>query len=161
MNEIDLRLLRRAIELARKARRRGNHPFGAVLGDGAGNCLLEAENTVATGQDIAGHAELNLVRAAARLFPPERLAQCTLYASTEPCPMCAGAIFWSSIGRVCFALSEEKLYLVIGSTPHKLLLACREVFSRGARAVQVVGPALEDEARSVHEGFWTKAAGAS
>ena len=65
MNESDLRLLRAAIEVACNAREHGNHPFGAVLADSAGNCLLQAENTVMTDGDVAGHAELNLVRAAA------------------------------------------------------------------------------------------------
>jgi tRNA(Arg) A34 adenosine deaminase TadA len=155
MNEADTLLLRVAIELAGKAREHGNHPFGAVLADKKGNILLQAENTVMTGGDFSGHAELNLARAAAKKFPPERLAECTLYASTEPCPMCAGAIFWANLGRVVYALSEEGLYAVIGETPHKLLLSCREVFAGGARTVEVVGPALEGEARRVHEGFWT------
>lgn len=159
MTKVDTLLLRAAIELAGKARERGNHPFGAVLADGEGNILLQAENTVITGGDFSGHAELNLARAAAKKFPPERLAQCTLYASTEPCPMCAGAIFWANLGRVVYALSEEELYTLTGDTPHKLLLSCRGVFAGGGRAVEVVGPALEGEARKVHEGFWTKAAG--
>ena len=48
MNDIDLRLLRQAIDVARRAREHGNHPFGAVLADEQGNVLLEAENTVNT-----------------------------------------------------------------------------------------------------------------
>jgi tRNA(Arg) A34 adenosine deaminase TadA len=160
MTKADTLLLRAAIELARTAREHGNHPFGAVLADAEGNLLLQAENTVITGGDFAEHAELNLARAAARQYPPGRLARCTLYASTEPCPMCAGAIFWANIGRVVYALSEEGLYALTGDTPHKLLLSCRQVFAGGARAVEVVGPALEEEALGVHEGFWTKAEGA-
>jgi tRNA(Arg) A34 adenosine deaminase TadA len=69
--------------------------------------------------------------------------------------MCAGAIFWANIRRVVYGLSEEGLYALTG-TEHEevLLLPCREVFERGHKDITVVGPLLEDEARTVHEGFW-------
>jgi len=154
MNDIDLQFLRQAIDVARRARVNGNHPFGALLADEQGNVLLEAENTVITESDCTGHAELNLMRLASRQYTFDELSRCTLYTSTEPCPMCSGSIFWGGVGRVVYALSEEGLYSMTGDSPHKLLLACREVFARGGRLIEVLGPALEEEARSVHEGFW-------
>ena len=66
MSETDLEHLRTSIELAWKARERGNHPFGAVLANAEGLRLLIAENTVSTERDVTGHAELNLVRLATR-----------------------------------------------------------------------------------------------
>ncbi len=154
MRPFDLPLLRRAIALAASARQHGNHPFGALLADENGQILLEAENTVITENDATGHAETNLVRLASRQFSPESLAKYTLYTSTEPCPMCSGAIFWSRIGRVVYALSEEQLYAMTGDSPESLKLPCREVFARGGRSVEVLGPLLEAEAVRVHEGFW-------
>lgn len=154
MRPFDLPLLRRAIALAASARQHGNHPFGALLADENGQILLEAENTVITENDATGHAETNLVRLASRQFSPESLAKYTLYTSTEPCPMCSGAIFWSRIGRVVYALSEERLYAMTGDSPESLKLPCREVFARGGRSVEVLGPLLEAEAAQVHEGFW-------
>lgn len=154
MNDLDLNLLRQAINVARRARENGNHPFGALLADKQGRVLLEAENTVNTARDCTGHAELNLMRAASQSFEPDVLAYCTLYTSTEPCPMCSGAIFWGGVGRVVYALSEEGLYALMGNSPHKLLLSCRNVFARGGRPIEVFGPALEEEARSVQAGFW-------
>jgi tRNA(Arg) A34 adenosine deaminase TadA len=154
MLETDLRLLRAAISIAREARDHGNHPFGALLADEQGNILLRAENTVVTARDCTGHAETNLIREATKAYAPQELAHCTLYASTEPCPMCAGAIFWGNVPRVVYALSEEGLYDLTGDTPDRLLLSCREVFARGGRSVEVIGPALEEEAQKVHEGFW-------
>ena len=68
--------------------------------------------------------------------------------------MCSGSIFWGGVGRVVYALSEEGLYGMTGDSPHKLLLSCREVFARGGRPIEVLGPALEEEARQVHMGFW-------
>lgn len=154
LTDIDQRHLRSAIAIAGRARGHGNHPFGALLVDADGRVLLEAENTVVTGRDPTGHAETNLVRLAAGRFGPEALAGCTLYTSTEPCPMCAGAIYWAGIGRVVYALSEDGLYALIGVHGDALPLPCREVFARGRHNVEVLGPTLEAEARTVHVGFW-------
>lgn len=154
MRPFDLPILRHAIALAASARQHGNHPFGALLADENGQVLLEAENTVVTENDSTGHAETNLVRLASRRFPTELLAKYTLYTSTEPCPMCSGAIFWSGIGRVIYALSEERLYAMAGDSPESLKMPCREVFARGGRLVEVLGPLLEEEAALVHDGFW-------
>jgi len=156
MNNADLGHLRTAIRVAQAAREHGNHPFGAILTDENGQVLLEAENTVVTGRDCTGHAETNLMRLASQKFPPEKLALCTLYTSTEPCAMCAAAMHWGNVRRVVYALSEVALYEITGPSPEHLLLPCREVFAHSQRRVQVEGPALEldSEARAVHEGFW-------
>jgi tRNA(Arg) A34 adenosine deaminase TadA len=153
---IDERHLFGAIDLARRSREQGNHPFGSLLVDPEGGCLLEAENTVVTGRDRTGHAELNLVRTASHQFEFEFLHACTLYASTEPCAMCAGAIYWSGIGRVVYGLSSEMLAAIVNDLEgdSKLALACREVFARGGRNVDVSGPNLTEQATAVHEGFW-------
>jgi len=148
------KLLRRAIEIAASARAHGNHPFGALLADAQGNILLEAENTVNTARDCTGHAETNLMRLASQKYSAEELKDCALYTSTEPCPMCAGAIFWGDVRHVVYALSEDGLYEITGKTPYELALPCREVFARGTHPVKVVGPLLEEEARQAHLGFW-------
>jgi len=152
----DMVHLRAAIAAAASARARGNHPFGAVLVNPQGQQLFAAENTVVTEHDVTGHAESNLVRMAAKQMNAEDLADCTLYTSTEPCPMCAGAIYWAGIGRVVYACSEEQLLALTAHNPDadSLMLSCREVFAHGRRTVAVRGPLLEDEARVVHEGFW-------
>jgi len=157
LNEIDIQHLRTAISVAWQAREHGNHPFGALLVDENDQVLLRAENTVVTGSDCTGHAETNLMRLATRQFSLDRLAKCTLYTSTEPCAMCAGAIHWGNVRRVVFALSETDLYALIGPSPENLILPCRDVFAHSGRHVEVDGPALplEVEARAVHEGFWS------
>ena len=90
ITEADLTHLRRAIALARIARECGNAPFGATLVNRDGVTLLEAQNTRVTDRDCTAHAEANLLREATRRFEPDMLVQCTVYASTEPCAMCAG-----------------------------------------------------------------------
>ncbi len=151
------RLLRAAIDAAASARANGNHPFGAVLVDGRGEIVLTGENTVVTDRDVAGHAELNLLRDAVRRFERDELATMTMYASTEPCPMCTGAVFWSGLGGVVFALGEVRFYELFESLPEPgdiLLLHAADVLGHGSRPVSVDGPHLEDEAIRVHDGFW-------
>jgi tRNA(Arg) A34 adenosine deaminase TadA len=148
--------LRQAIALARRARDEGNHPFGALLTSAGGELLLAAGNTVTTSRDVTGHAEINLVRLASPIFEEDTLATCTLYSSTEPCAMCAGAIYWSGIGRVVYALSEQDLYRLTGSDPENptMRLGVRAVLGAGQREVAVEGPFGIREAIEVHEGFW-------
>jgi tRNA(Arg) A34 adenosine deaminase TadA len=156
LNDRDQRLLRLAIAVSARSRGRGNHPFGAVLADADGEVLLEAENTVATTGDVTGHAETNLIRTASSTLPLEVLARATVYSSTEPCAMCAGAIYWSGVGRVVYAMAEGDLLALTGDHPANptLDLGCRLVLGSGQRSIEVVGPALAGEALAVHEGFW-------
>ncbi len=155
MNENDERLLRAAFDVARKSRQEGNHPFGALLVDEHGNILLEAGNlTVSTG-DCTAHAETTLMKLASMQYESQFLAKCTVYTSTEPCPMCSGAIFWANVRRVVYGLSEEGLYSMVSPDfEDVLLLHCREVFANGKKPVEVIGPLLEEEAREIHAGFW-------
>jgi tRNA(Arg) A34 adenosine deaminase TadA len=157
VQEQDLRFLRLAIALAGEARRDGRHPFGAVIVNERGEIVVEARNNAVLPKgDPTQHAELVACREVSRLLPEAELARCTLYTSTEPCAMCAGAIYWTGIGRVVFALPEQGLMRYTGSHEANptLDLPCREVFARGQRRIEVVGPLLEDEAGKVHEGFW-------
>lgn len=155
IEQADAEWLRKSFSVAAQARENGNHPFGAVLVGPKFELLLEAENTVITGNDLTEHAEINLVRMALSEYDPRSLALCTLYASTEPCPMCAGAIFWSGIGRVVYGVSERGLYRLVGEEAEEVLqIPCREVLAHGGRMVEVVGPLLEEEGLRVHEGFW-------
>ena len=158
MTEDMERHLRAAIELARRSREKGNHPFGAVLVDQDGNVVLEAENTVHAGDhaDVTGHAETNLIKEATVRFDRDFLARCTIYTSTEPCAMCAGAIYWGNVRRVVYGLSEEGIRAISDGNPDNFQIAirAREIFERGEHEVDVSGPHLVDEARAVHDGFW-------
>lgn len=155
MKDDDLKFMRMAIEVAGKSRADGNHPFGAILVDENGKVLLKAENNVVSGKDPTGHAELNLIRRASLQFDSEFLARCTIYTSTEPCPMCAGGIFWANIRRVVYGLSEENLYeLTSNDSEDVLLLPCRELYAKGKKHIEVIGPLLEQEAIEVHRNFW-------
>jgi len=151
------RFLRRSIEIARRSRANGNHPFGALLVGPDGEILMEAENDASSG-DRTGHAERVLMTRASTKYDADFLARCTLYANAEPCAMCAGSAYWTGVGRVVYALSEKALKTLIGPHPENLTmdLPCRIVLGAGQRPVEVIGPLLEAEARSVHDGFWTR-----
>ncbi|WP_346897629.1 nucleoside deaminase [uncultured Roseibium sp.] len=152
----DLELLRHTIELAQTSRARGDHPFGALLADEDGNILLEAMNTCGTKGDRTGHAERNLMTEASMKYDADFLAKCTMYTSAEPCAMCTGSVYWTGVGRIVHGMSEKALKDLIGPDPENLTmdLPCRDVVAAGQRKVEVVGPLLEEESATVHEGFW-------
>lgn len=157
LSALDLDLLRQSIRLSEQAREEGRHPFAAIVADAQGRVVASAGNNSMPPQgDPTQHAELIAAARAARLLTPEQLASCTLYTSAEPCCMCAGAVYWTGIGRVVYALSEHALLGLTGAQPENptFVLPCREVFARGQRVVQVHGPVLEDEAAQAHRGFW-------
>ena len=157
--ERDLSLLKGAIQLALEARRDGRQPFGALIVNEHGERVASGRNNAVRPQgDPTQHAETLACSEAAKKLNEAELARCTLYTSTEPCAMCAGAIYWSGVGRVVFGLSERRLLELTGSHAANptLDLPCREVFARGQRKIIVLGPLLEDEAAKVHEGFWSR-----
>ena len=148
---VDEHYLRIALREAERARERGNHAFGALLVDADGEPVLAAQNSVVTDNDVTAHAEMNLVRAASRKFQPEQLKTFTLYASGEPCPMCAGAIVWANIRRVVFGLGMDAIYRLFDVDPDApaLSMHAADVFSEAPWSVEVIGPLLEGEAEAV------------
>jgi tRNA(Arg) A34 adenosine deaminase TadA len=147
-------LVWQTIALAREARDAGNHPFGSLLVVDGG-VVLTARNSVHTEGDPTAHAETNLVAAAIRTLSHEQLARSVLYTSCEPCAMCVGKIYWAGIRTVVYALPTEELAKLAGGS---FLVPCRDLFGRAKDAVTVVGPLLVDEARAVHQGYWTREA---
>ena len=150
--------LQRAIEISREARAAGNTPFGALLVDKDGNIVLEQGNIEITAKRCTGHAECTLADRASHELDKEFLWGCTLYTTAEPCSMCSGAIYWANIGRVVFAMTERRLLELTGSNEQNPTfdLPCREIFAKGQKNIEVIGPfpALEAEAAEVHRGYW-------
>ncbi len=99
----DDQFLARAVELAAKAGSSGQGgPFGAVIvRDGA--IVAEGWNRVVAMNDPTAHAEIGAIRTACSLLASFHLDGCTLYASSEPCPMCLSAAYWARIERIVFA----------------------------------------------------------
>ena len=98
-----------ALEEARAAGARGEVPVGAVLVDAAsGEVLARAGNEVEARRDPTAHAEMLVIRAAARARAEKRLPGCDLYVTLEPCPMCAQAIAFARISRLYFGAGDPK-----------------------------------------------------
>jgi tRNA(Arg) A34 adenosine deaminase TadA len=151
--DVQERLIRQAIELARQARAAGNHPFGALLAID-GEVVLMAQNTVNTDRDPTAHAETNLVAQAIRRLPRDQIRRSVLYSSCEPCAMCVGKIYWAGIRSLVYALPSQEL----AELAHRdFLIPCAELFARAADQVTITGPLLLQEARDVHLGFWSQA----
>jgi tRNA(Arg) A34 adenosine deaminase TadA len=146
--------LRRANAVARRAFDAGHHPFGAVLVAADGQTVLVEQGNV----DSVNHAEAVLARDAAARMDAATLWGCTLVTTVEPCAMCAGTQYWAHIGRLVYGMSERRLLEMTGNHAENptLDLPCREVFARGQKAIQVVGPvaAVEEEIAALHRDFW-------
>jgi tRNA(adenine34) deaminase len=97
-----------ALEEAKSAAARGEVPVGAVLLSADGALLARDGNRILELKDPTAHAEMLVMRAAARALDNERLLGTTLYVSLEPCAMCAGAIAMARVGRVVFAACDPK-----------------------------------------------------
>lgn len=104
--QIDERYLRRAIELAEEAAKTGDVPIGAVLV--SGDLVLEAKNEKEATPDATAHAEMLLLREAARQLQAWRLSDATMYVTKEPCVMCAGAMIAARIKRVVYGARDPK-----------------------------------------------------
>ena len=104
----DHAFLARAVELARQGSERGDGgPFGALIVC-QGRVISEGWNQVVCNNDPTAHAEISAIRAACHDLGRFHLADCVLYASSEPCPMCLAAAYWARITRIVFANSRAE-----------------------------------------------------
>ena len=107
MNPDDL-FLARAVELARLGSERGEGgPFGAVIVRD-GKIIAEDCNHVVARHDPTAHAEISAIRTACAALGHFHLSGCTIYSSSEPCPMCLSAAYWARIDRIVFANSRAE-----------------------------------------------------
>lgn len=94
---------------AEAAAARGEVPVGAVVADKAGNVIARAGNRTLALKDPTAHAEMLAIRAAAEILGSERLVDCDLHVTLEPCAMCAAAISFARIRRLYFSAGDEKM----------------------------------------------------
>jgi tRNA(adenine34) deaminase len=106
-SETDLTMMRRALLAAEDAANKGEVPVGAVVARGGEILAVAANEREATG-DPTAHAELLAIRRASAATGGWRLTGCTLYATLEPCPMCAGAAHASRLSRLVYAAPDPK-----------------------------------------------------
>jgi tRNA(adenine34) deaminase len=149
-DESEAEFMRLAIIASQRAVANGDTPFGATLVRD-GKVLHVSGNNQVTTSDCTGHAEVVLLRESASKHGLAALRGATVYASGEPCAMCAAAMFWAGIARVVYAATTDDIIDALG--PPFLKLRCAEVMSSADHAVQVDGPLLRDEAVAVLRAF--------
>jgi tRNA(Arg) A34 adenosine deaminase TadA len=86
----------------------GEIPVGAVIVAPDGRVLAEAHNLTRQRKDPTAHAELLAIQQAAQALQSERLIDCDLYVTLEPCPMCAAAISFARVRRLYYGASDPK-----------------------------------------------------
>ena len=106
--ELDAEMMRRAIDLARRAWQAAEVPVGAVIYRGE-EVLAEAYNLREADRDPTAHAEMIALREASAKINDWRLNDCTLVVTLEPCPMCAGGIVNARVGRLVYGASDPKM----------------------------------------------------
>lgn len=149
--DTDEAYIRDAIALARNAVSNGNTPFGSLLV--VDNTVVKrSQNTTVTENDITAHPELKLARWAARELDSDERADCTMYTSTEPCEMCATAIYYAGLDRVVYSVSGESLASIQGQPESGI--PCSEVIRRNGGTTDVGGPLLEHDGTRVHKTFY-------
>ncbi len=147
-----------AIDQSRAAIDKGQTPFGAVIIRGQGpqaELVVAAHNVVFETTDITAHGEVNAIRLACRKLRTIDLRGCTIYSSTEPCPMCFSAIHWAGIDRIVFAaaIADAK-----SAGFNELSLSNDQMKRLGGSPVEVLGGILHDEAAAVFKEFIARGA---
>ena len=140
--------MRRAIELAAAAERTGEVPVGAVVVHD-GRIIGEGFNSPIADRDPTAHAEIVAMRRAAQALGNYRLDGATIYATLEPCIMCAGAIVHARVGRLVFGARD----LRFGGVRSKFRLADSELLNH---KVDVVEGVLGAECTQILQRFFTQ-----
>jgi len=96
-----------ALRQAERALEEDEIPVGAVVVC-QGKIVAKAYNQTEILTDVTAHAEMLAITSAAQTIGGKYLKDCTLYVTLEPCLMCAGALYWSQLGRLVFGAYEEK-----------------------------------------------------
>ncbi|MGD1998485.1 MAG: nucleoside deaminase [Flavobacteriaceae bacterium] len=102
----DIFFMKKALDEARQAAAQGEVPVGVVV-VAQGQIIARGHNLTETLNDVTAHAEMQAITAAANHLGGKYLQDCTLYVTLEPCSMCAGALYWSQLGRLVFAAEDK------------------------------------------------------
>ena len=103
----DNHFMKLALQEAEMAFEKGEVPIGAVIVSNK-KIIARGHNLTEQLNDVTAHAEMLAITSAANHLGGKYLEKCTLYVTLEPCPMCAGALYWSHIGKVVYGASDEK-----------------------------------------------------
>jgi tRNA(Arg) A34 adenosine deaminase TadA len=145
----DQEAMRLAIRKAQEAIAAGQSPFASVILRGE-DVVAVTHNTVWRDTDPTAHAEMNCIRAAAAALRTIALHGCTLYSTTEPCPMCLSGIHWAKIDRVVYGA------IIADATAagfSELAVPAKTLAQMGHSPVRVEGGLLQDECAALFDQF--------
>ena len=130
-----------AINEAKYALEKDEVPIGAII-TSQQQVIAKAHNLTETLKDVTAHAEMLAITAASEALGGKYLTNCTLYVTLEPCPMCAGALNWSQIGRVVFGAFDSNR----GYSKHTPIILHPKT--------EITGGVMEDECSSILKQFF-------
>lgn len=114
----DTYFMKKALQEAKLAFDKNEVPVGAVIVMN-NQIIARAHNLTETLNDVTAHAEMQAFTAAADFLGGKYLKECTLYVTLEPCQMCAGASYWTQIGKIVYGATEVKRgFTVLKTTLH-------------------------------------------
>ena len=114
----DTYFMQKALQEAQIAFEKGEVPVGAVITIGE-RIIAKAHNLTEKLTDVTAHAEMQAITATSEYLGGKYLMDCTLYVTLEPCVMCAGALYWSQIGKVVYGATDSKRgYHLFGNLLH-------------------------------------------
>jgi tRNA(adenine34) deaminase len=114
----DTYFMKKALQEAEMAFNKGEVPVGAVIVM-KDKIIARAHNLTETLNDVTAHAEMQAFTSAADSLGGKYLQECTLYVTLEPCQMCAGASYWTQIGKIVYGASEPKRgFMNLNTTLH-------------------------------------------
>lgn len=148
VTDVDLRMMRRAIELGELAAAQDEVPVGAVIYRGS-EIIAEAANNREASGDPVGHAELLAISEAGKKLGAWRLNDCTLAVTLEPCPMCAGALVNARLGRLIYGTTDPK-----AGACHTLYRIPTD--NRLNHKVEVIGGVMADECAKLLKDFFRR-----
>ncbi len=146
--------MRAALEQARQAAVRNEVPVGAVLVDAAGGLIAAGHNQPISSRDPSAHAEIVVLREAARRLDNYRLPGTSLYVTVEPCTMCVGAIVHARVGRVVYGATEPKTGAIESA---------QRLFETGEfnHRPEIIGGVLAEECGAILSAFFAAKRGKS
>ena len=138
----DSHFMRKALQEAEAAYEKGEVPIGAVVVV-ADRVIARAHNLTELLNDVTAHAEMQAITAAANFLGGKYLKECTLYVTLEPCQMCAGALYWSQIGKLVYgARDEQRGFIKMGTKLHP--------------KTKMIGGILEEECSEILKRFFVE-----
>ncbi|WP_435579703.1 nucleoside deaminase [Gilvibacter sp.] len=138
----DTYFMKKALQEAHEAYRKGEIPVGAVVVAG-GTIIARAHNLTETLTDVTAHAEMQAITAASNYLGGKYLHDCTLYVTLEPCQMCGGALYWSQISRIVYGARDMER-------------GCINLKTKLHPKTKITGGVLEEEAATLLKQFFVE-----